>query len=62
MLGLVFAKRDTALQMVYDLLARGIIVLPAGDGSVLEFVPPLIIEPEQIDWAVAQLNAALSVL
>jgi acetylornithine/succinyldiaminopimelate/putrescine aminotransferase len=29
---------------------------------VLEFVPPLVIETEQVDWAVAQMDAALAVL
>lgn len=60
MLGLCFHARETALGLVYDLLARGIIVLPAGSGDVIEFVPPLIIETSQIDWAVDQIAAALT--
>lgn len=60
MLGLRLASADLALQLVYDLLARGLIVLPAGPGDVLEFVPPLIIEEEQIDWAVSRMDEALS--
>jgi len=60
MLGICLASRDLALRLVYDLLARGIIVLPAGPGDVLEFVPPLIIETTQIDWAVSQMDAALA--
>ncbi len=59
MLGLRLASSALALRLVYDLLARGIIVLPAGSGDVLEFVPPLTIEQEQIDWAVKQIDAAL---
>ncbi len=59
MLGVRLASRELALDLVYNLLARGIIVLPAGPGDILEFVPPLIIETEQIDWAVAQLDDAL---
>lgn len=59
MLGLRLASRETALGLVYDLLARGLIVLPAGAGDVLEFVPPLTIAEEQIDWAVGQMDAAL---
>lgn len=63
MLGLRFHDPAVSLSLVYDLLARGIIVLPAGPrGDVLEFVPPLIIEPSQIDWAVAQIDDALAVL
>jgi 4-aminobutyrate aminotransferase-like enzyme len=59
MLGLRFAEREVALDLVYELLQRGLIVLPAGAGDVLEFVPPLIIEKEQIDFAVAAIDAAL---
>ena len=59
MLGLRLASPTLALHLVYDLLARGLIVLPAGAGDVLEFVPPLTIEKEQIDWAIAQMDAAL---
>jgi 4-aminobutyrate aminotransferase-like enzyme len=61
MLGLRFAERETALDLVYRLLRRGLIVLPAGAGDVLEFVPPLIIEKEQIDFAVSAIDAALRV-
>lgn len=60
MLGLRLASRELALGLVYDLLRRGLIVLPAGPGDVLEFVPPLVIEREHIDYAVAQLDAALA--
>jgi 4-aminobutyrate aminotransferase / (S)-3-amino-2-methylpropionate transaminase / 5-aminovalerate transaminase len=59
MLGIRLDSRERALALMYDLLQRGLIVLPAGPGDVLEFVPPLIIETEQIDWAVQQLDAAL---
>ena len=59
MLGLVFHEKSVALELVYDLLQRGIIVLPAGSGEVIEFVPPLIIERPQIDWAAEQLLLAL---
>ena len=59
MLGVRFHRKETALALVYDLLQRGLIVLPAGSGDVLEFVPPLIIETAQIDYAIAQIAAAL---
>lgn len=59
MLGLRLAAREIALGLVLDLLERGLIVLPAGVGDVLEFVPPLIIEREQIDWAIGEMDAAL---
>lgn len=60
MLGLRFATREIAGGLVYELLQRGLIVLPAGDGDVLEFVPPLIIETEQIDFAISAIDAALT--
>jgi 4-aminobutyrate aminotransferase-like enzyme len=59
MLGILLASRGLALGLVHDLLQRGIIVLPAGAGDVLEFVPPLTIRVEQIDFALAQIRAAL---
>lgn len=42
-----------------DLLCRGVIVLPAGAGDILEFTPPLVISEEEIDSAMAQLEQAL---
>jgi acetylornithine/succinyldiaminopimelate/putrescine aminotransferase len=60
MLGLRFFQKETALGLVYQLLQRGLIVLPAGPGDILEFVPPLIIEAEQIDYAVEQITDALT--
>jgi 4-aminobutyrate aminotransferase-like enzyme len=62
MLGLRFRRRETALGLVYDLLRRGLIVLPAGPGDILEFVPPLTIAQEQIEYAVEQMEGALSAL
>ena len=59
MLGVRFYDKSVALGLVYDLLQRGLIVLPAGAGDVLEFVPPLIIETVQIDYAIAQLADAI---
>ena len=56
MLGLEVSSPTRALPVVPRALARGLIVLPAGDGSVLEFVPPLTVLPDQIDWCLAQLG------
>ncbi len=42
-----------------DLLSRGLIVLPAGDGRVVEITPPLVIEEFQIDWAVERMAESL---
>ena len=41
------------------LLRRGVIVLPAGAGDILEFTPPLVITEQEIDTAMAQLELAL---
>jgi 4-aminobutyrate aminotransferase / (S)-3-amino-2-methylpropionate transaminase / 5-aminovalerate transaminase len=60
MLGVRFTTRDLALSLVYALLRRGLIVLPAGPGDVIEFVPPLVIEKAQIDFAVETLAACLA--
>ena len=60
MLGLELASPVLALALVPAALRRGLIVLPAGDGRVLEFVPPLTITPPQIAWCVDTLDALLS--
>ncbi len=56
MLGLEMAGPAFALSIVPQALAEGLIVLPAGDGRVLEFVPPLVILPEQIAWCLSALR------
>lgn len=60
MLGLMFRSKDTALGLVPAALRQGLIVLPAGDGSVLEFVPPLVISPAQVDWCFQALRGLLA--
>ena len=62
MLGVQFFEREVALGLVYELLQRGVIVLAAGNGDVIELVPPLIIETVQIDYAVSALGDALGAL
>ena len=52
MIGLVLRDQPTADKFMRLCLANGLIVLPAGDGSVIEFVPPLTITAEEIDLAV----------
>ncbi len=59
MLGLEMASPALALALVPAALRRGLIVLPAGDGRVLEFVPPLVISEEQIHWCVETLDSLL---
>ncbi len=59
MLGLEFDSPSRALPLVPRALREGLILLPAGDGRVLEFVPPLVIEEEQIAWCLATLRRLL---
>ncbi len=60
MLGLAFDTPHRALPLVPAALREGLILLPAGDGSVLEFVPPLVIEEEQILWCLDTLRRLLT--
>lgn len=59
MLGLEMVSPALALALVPAALRRGLIVLPAGDGRVLEFVPPLVITEEQIRWCLDTLDFLL---
>ena len=60
MLGLEFDTPGRALPLVPAALREGLILLPAGDGRVLEFVPPLVIEAAQIAWCLATLRRLLA--
>lgn len=60
MLGLEMTSSALALALVPAALRLGLILLPAGDGRVLEFVPPLTIATAQIDWCLAALESLLS--
>ncbi len=60
MLGIEMASPEVALPLVPAALRRGLIVLPAGDGRVLEFVPPLVITEEQIAWCLETLSSLLA--
>lgn len=62
MLGLEMASPALALSLVPAALQRGLIVLPAGDGRVWEFVPPLTIADAQIAWCIATLDSLFSAL
>lgn len=59
MLGLECRSPAVAQKLVVQSLARGLIVLPAGDGRVLEFVPPLVVSPAQLSWCIATLDSLL---
>ena len=60
MIGLVTQGRELADSLMRSCLAAGLIVLPAGDGSVIEFVPPLNISLIEIQTACEILNRVLS--
>lgn len=60
MQGLEFDTPSRALGLVPAALRQGLIVLPAGDGRVLEFIPPLVITEEQIAWCLTALRRLLS--
>ncbi|MGO8673586.1 MAG: aspartate aminotransferase family protein [Capsulimonadaceae bacterium] len=59
MLGLQCASPALALDIVRRALAAGLILLPAGDGSVIELVPPLTISDEEVDTAVSILDGVM---
>lgn len=60
MLGLEMASQALGLSLVPRALQRGLIVLPAGDGRVLEFVPSLLIAKNQILWCIETLDDLLT--
>ncbi len=60
MLGIEMASPSLALALVPAALRSGLILLPAGDGRVLEFVPPLVISEEQVSWCLDVMGGLLS--
>jgi 4-aminobutyrate aminotransferase-like enzyme len=56
MLGIEMVSPNLALSLVPAALRQGLILLPAGDGRVLEFVPPLVITEEQIEWCLGMMR------
>jgi 4-aminobutyrate aminotransferase-like enzyme len=62
MLGIQINTITQTQKMVLDLLQEGIIVLPAGEGDVIEFTPPLTIESEQINFVVDTLEKCFMAL
>jgi len=61
MLGLQIKSIEDSLNIVEECLQRGLILLPAGDGSVIELIPPLIVSAEEIAKAAAILDEVSSV-
>lgn len=59
MLGIEMASPGLALPLVPAALRQGLILLPAGDGRVIEFVPPLVIAETQITWCLSVMSALL---
>ncbi len=62
MLGIQFACPAAGPDLARRALSEGLIVLPAGDGSVVELTPPLIIESPEIDWAVEVLETLVGAM
>lgn len=59
MLGIAFASRHAGPVLAVRALPEGLIVLPAGDGSVVELTPPLVISDEEIQFALDVLTALI---
>lgn len=62
MLGLSTRGQPVGDALMRSCLANGLIVLPAGDGSVIEFVPPLNISGDEIGTAMEILNKCLAAM
>ena len=60
MIGLQLSSKALALSLVTCVLSKGLIVLPAGDGSVIELIPPLVVSEGEMDRAVSIFTDALS--
>jgi len=60
MLGIEMVSPQMALSLVPASLREGLILLPAGDGRVLEFVPPLVITEAQIAWCLETMSTLLT--
>ncbi len=60
MLGIEMVSPDLALSLVPAALREGLILLPAGDGRVLEFVPPLVITEDQIRWCLGTMHRIIN--
>ena len=60
MLGIEMASPSLALSLVPAALRGGLILLPAGDGRILELVPPLVITEEQINWCLRVMKGLLA--
>jgi 4-aminobutyrate aminotransferase-like enzyme len=60
MLGLHIASVALADRIVRKSLQLGLIVLPAGDGSIIELIPPLTISEDQVEIAAGLLGQAIA--
>ncbi len=59
MLAIQLDTKERASLLVISALQHGLILLPAGDGSTIEFTPPLTIKTEQIEYAIKVLGDCL---
>lgn len=59
MMGLKFPARGAGMLAMRVLVERGLFVLyAANDSSVVQFLPPLVLQPEQVDDVLSRLRAA----
>lgn len=59
MLGIELNDANAGPALAARALAHGLIVLPAGDGSIVELTPPLVIQDAEIDLALQRLHDVL---
>ena len=59
LLGMDLTDGFNALELQRACFEQGLLVLPAGGGTVLRLAPPLIVNAEEVDLAIARLEQAL---
>ena len=60
MLGIEFHEKEKCLRTVTTALQHGLFVLPAGDGSILEILPPLTITETELREGLTRLEVSLA--
>ena len=60
MLGIEVARPLTGAVIMAECLKKGLLVLPAGDGQVIEIIPPLVIDVDEVNAGLDRLDDAIS--
>lgn len=60
MLGIEVVPPLTGATIMAECLKNGLLVLPAGDGQVIEIIPPLVIDSDEVDAGMDRLDEAIS--